>query len=58
MNEFLFGLSAFPRGKHDDWLDCWSPARQVLSDAGVADYSMFTAENVLRLEEFYRRSNM
>lgn len=52
MNEFLFELSAFPRGKHDDWLDCWTPAREVLSDAGVADYSMFTAENVLRLEEF------
>jgi len=26
VNEFLFELSSFPRGKHDDWVDAWSQA--------------------------------
>ena len=50
MDAFLFELSAFPRGKHDDWLDAWTQAREALGGADVADYSMYTAENVARLE--------
>ena len=54
-NEFLFEVSAFPRSKNDDWLDAWTQAREALSGDDISDYSMYTAENVLRLEEFYRR---
>jgi phage terminase large subunit-like protein len=41
VNEFLFELSSFPRGKHDDWVDAWSQTAGELT-SGV-DYSMFTA---------------
>ena len=54
-DQFLFELSAFSRDKNDDFVDSWTQAREALSDAGVSDYSMYTAENTLRLEEFYRR---
>ena len=50
VNEFLFEASAFPRGKHDDRLDAWTQAQEALSGADVADYSMYTAENVARFE--------
>ena len=52
MDAFLFELSVFPRGKHDDWLDAWTQAPEVLSGCGAPDYSMFTAENVAKLERF------
>jgi predicted phage terminase large subunit-like protein len=39
VNEFLFELSSFPRGKFDDWVDAWSQAAGELN-TGV-DYSMF-----------------
>jgi predicted phage terminase large subunit-like protein len=42
VNEFLFELSSFPRGKHYDWVDCWWQAAGELT-SGV-DYSMFPAE--------------
>jgi predicted phage terminase large subunit-like protein len=41
VNESLFELSSFPRGKFDDWVDAWSQAAGELT-SGV-DYSMFTA---------------
>jgi phage terminase large subunit-like protein len=31
VDEFLFELSAFPRGKHDDWVDCWLQAAGELT---------------------------
>ena len=49
-DQFLFELSAFPRGKNDDWVDAWTQARERLGGEGVADYSMYTAENVARFE--------
>ena len=32
VDQFLFELSAFPRGKHDYWLDAWTQAREALSE--------------------------
>ena len=42
VNEFLFELSSFPRGKFDDWVDAWSQAAGELN--GGVDYSMFTPQ--------------
>ena len=42
VNEFLFELSSFPRGKFDDWVDAWSQAAGELA-SGV-DYGMFASE--------------
>jgi predicted phage terminase large subunit-like protein len=39
VDEFLFEVSSFPRGKHDDWVDAWSQGANQLTS--VADYSMF-----------------
>jgi predicted phage terminase large subunit-like protein len=47
VDAFLFELGAFPRGKHDDWVDAWSQAAQQLRCS--VDYSMFTRE--LRVPE-------
>jgi hypothetical protein len=41
VNKFLFELSAFPRGKHDGWVDAWSQAAGELT-SGVS-YEMFTS---------------
>jgi phage terminase large subunit-like protein len=41
VDEFLFEVSAFPRGKFDDWVDSWSQAANQLTS--VANYDMFTA---------------
>jgi predicted phage terminase large subunit-like protein len=40
VDEFLFELSGFPRGKFDDWVDAWSQAVGQLTSG--PDYSMFT----------------
>ena len=47
---FLCELSAFPRGKHDDWLHAWTQAREVLSGAGTVDYRVLTS--ALRVAPF------
>jgi hypothetical protein len=39
VDEFLFEASAFPCGKFDDWVDCWSQSVGVLT--GVPDYNAY-----------------
>ena len=40
-------LCSFPRGEHDDFVDAWTQAREML---GGADYNMFTS--ALRVASF------